>query len=39
MIMFERVEEDEKFLLYVENDGLKSLRLYIDDVSFVDDKI
>lgn len=35
----EWVEEDENFLLYVENDELKSLRLSIDDVSFVDDKI
>lgn len=35
----EWVDEDEKFLLYVENDELKSLRLSIDDVSFVTDKI
>lgn len=35
----EWVDEDEKFLLYVENDELKSLRLSIDDVSFVTNKI
>lgn len=34
----EWIDEDEKFLLYVENEELKSLRLDTDDVLFVEDK-